>query len=327
MNRVAPVEDTLHSPGLDSRVLVAPPCHESEADLRLGLPDRDAPEALPFLVGWTRRWYANAGINLLMHASQSEWDPLDALCAGRVDVAITTPVRLLMAAGKGQPVVGFSRFQHGSGGVVFLRGHGVDRPRALVGKRLLAPPALGAVGGAVVRAMVEADGGHCGPDDLTVVNGHAPTQPLDLLMSAQADVLAPAQYARHVVSLRYQHQDAGFFSFKEWRIPELEQLVFATSRAFLHQQGPLLSRLVGVARRAVDFVYQHPEGARSLWVQRWQNPRNLDRAVCAATLPCFSNDFSLSREYLCKLEDWMLRCGLLDKRVDSSLYWTNELAL
>ena len=55
-------------------------------------------------------------------------------------------------------MVGFARYLHTNGGVMYNKDKGIKTPKDLVGKRLQYPGAPGLGGIAIAKTMIEADG-------------------------------------------------------------------------------------------------------------------------------------------------------------------------
>ena len=78
------------------------------------------------------------------------WEAEEEIIAGRLDVAVTETLHLAQDAARGKPVIGFSRFLHTDGGVMFLKGKGIERPSDMCGKTISYPGYPGPGGPAIV---------------------------------------------------------------------------------------------------------------------------------------------------------------------------------
>ena len=81
-----------------------------------------------------------ASVKVLRRNQQVEeatWEAEEEILAGRLDVAVTEPLHLAQDAAKGKPVLGFSRFLHTDGGVLYDAGKGdIKRPEDMYGKTI-----------------------------------------------------------------------------------------------------------------------------------------------------------------------------------------------
>ena len=76
-------------------------------------------------------------------APADHWEAEEEILAGRLDVAVTETLHLAQDAAKGKPVMGFSRFLHTDGGVMFLESANITRPKDMCGTTISYPGAPG----------------------------------------------------------------------------------------------------------------------------------------------------------------------------------------
>ena len=292
--------------------------------VRLGLEWFLNPDHLPLLIGMEEGWFAEAGIELELIEPEAHMDAMDAIESGDMDVAITEPIHLVEDRAKGQAAVGFARFLHTNGGVMYLRSSGIERPRDMANARVQYPGAPGPGGKAIVSTMVEADGGEVG--ELTPVNrGFAHT---DALLDGDADVATLAFYNFEVVEARLKGHEADFFALRDWGVPDFCQLVLTTSEERLKSDRATFAALLRVLRRGMDVLHQDPARAREIYFRRTETAPDdaLMSAIFQATVPCFTFDLSMAPGYYTRLVSWMRSRGLIDVDVDPGSCWSNTLA-
>lgn len=283
------------------------------------------PDHLPLLIGLEHGWFADVGIDLELVEPAAHLDAVQALLTGDVDVAITEPIHLAQDVAKGLPVVGFARFLHTNGGVMYLAGHGIERPRDMVGARVQYPGAPGPGGLAIVDSMIQADGGAPSAHTLQPVDhGFEHT---DALLSGKADVATLAFYNFEVVQARHRGVDARFFALKDWGVPDFCQLIFVASRERAQSHANLWRRLLQVVSRGMDFIHQHPEQARWIYLRRTAGDPDdgMGRAIFDATVPCFTFDLSMSPSYYEALGRWLAQTGQVDATPDLSACWDDRV--
>ncbi|MEM7050967.1 MAG: ABC transporter substrate-binding protein [Acidobacteriota bacterium] len=296
--------------------------------LRLGLEWFLNPDHLPLLVAEAKHWFRDAGIELDLVEPEQHFDAMDEIEAGRMEVAITEPIHLVQDRAKGEKVVGFARFLHTNGGVMYLRGSGIERPRDMAGKRIQYPGAPGAGGPAIIGTMIAADGGEYDPAAFTLVNNGF--QHTDALLEDKADVATLIFYNFEVIEARGRGADPGFFALKDWGVPDFCQLILITSEEVLAQRRGLLDKVVRILRRGIDFVHQHPAEALAIYDRRTTGAYSKDElgaAIFDATVPCFTHDLSMSHDYYRRLGDWLQSTGQCGEPPDRFAYWTNDLVL
>ena len=129
--------------------------------LRIGLEWFLNPDHMPFVVAEKEGFLAEAGLEVELVAPADHWEAEQEILAGRLDVAVTETLHLAQDAASAKPIVGFSRFLHTDGGVMYFGGKNISRPRDMCGATITYPGSPGKGGPAIVQTMVEADGGTC----------------------------------------------------------------------------------------------------------------------------------------------------------------------
>jgi ABC-type nitrate/sulfonate/bicarbonate transport system substrate-binding protein len=297
------------------------------AKLRLGLEWFLNPDHVPLLVGLEQGWFAEAGLELELVEPSEHVDAIADLQSGTLDIAVTEPVHLVEDRAKGHNVLGWARFLHTNGGVMYFAGQGIQRPKDMLGKRLQYPGAPSALGLAIAKTMIEADGGDFTEDAITSVdNGFFHT---DALVEAKADLATLVFYNFEVIEARKRGYDAQFFALKDWGIPDFCQLILIATPELLQQRQQELRNFLTVLRRGIDFIHQNPEAAQAIYDKRTgaYSGDAIGQAIYDATVPCFTHDLSMSADYYDRLQTWMHTTGQIPECLPPDEYWTNSLAL
>lgn len=129
--------------------------------VRIGLEWFLNPDHLPLVVALREGYFAEAGLDVTLVEPADHWEAEQEIIEGRLDVAVTETLHLAQDGAAGKPVIGFARFLHTDGGVMFLGNSNITRPRDMCGKTISYPGSPGPGGPAIVQTMVEADGGSC----------------------------------------------------------------------------------------------------------------------------------------------------------------------
>lgn len=295
--------------------------------LKLGLEWFLNPDHAPLLVGQERGWFREAGLELELAVPDQHLDAVDEIKAGRLDLAITEPLHLVEDRAEGEEVVGFARFLHTNGGVMYFRESGIRRPRDMAGARVQYPGAPGPGGPAIVGTMIEADGGSYDPEAFGRVNNSF--HHTDALEEGLADVATLVFYNFEVVEARHRGHDADFFALKDWGVPDFCQLILVTTPSILSQREEDLRRFLRILQRGLDFVHQRPDEAREIYGRRAEEDMEeaMAREIFASTVPCFTYDLSMAPEYYGKLGAWMSSRSLVESAPAPDGCWTNALAL
>lgn len=292
--------------------------------LRLGLEWFMNPDHVPFLVAQELGWLRDAGIELDLVEPAEHLDAVEAIVAGELDLAVTEPIHLVQDIAEGKPVVGFARFLHTNGGVMYLASSGITRPADMAGKRVQYPGAPGPGGPAIVRTMIAADGGDTSAPLTPVNNSFYHTA---ALLEDKADVATLAFYNFEVVEARHRGHDARFFALKDWGVPDFCQLILVTTPAILAERGEVIGKLLKIMQRGLDFIHQHPEQARAIYFARTNaDPADpLMSAIFSATVPCFTFDLDMSHAYYARLATWMRQHDLIHADVSPAQCWSSAL--
>lgn len=195
--------------------------------LRVGLEWFMNPDHIPMMIGIKKGWFEEAGVSVEMIEPEEHFDAIDEIKAGGMDIAITEPIHLVEDKANDHDIVGFGRFLHTNGGVMYVKGKGIERPKDMVGKRVQYPGAPGIGGLAIVKTMVEADGGRRSMEDFTPVNnGFYHT---DALENDKADLATLIFRNFEIEEAKHKGLDVDFFALKDWGVPDFCQLIFITA--------------------------------------------------------------------------------------------------
>ena len=305
-----------------------PPESCERSKLRIGLEWFLNADHMPLVLAKRLGYFDDAGLDVELLEPSDHWEAENELAEGRIDVAVTEPVHLAKDAGSGAAILGFARFFHTDGGVMYFDPT-IRRPRDMCGKTIQYPGAPGPGGPAIVQTMVEHDGGTCDIATYKKVNfgfdhvGALKTNQADLATLIFSNFEIPAAIASG-------HPEAKYFSLKENGVPDFCQLVLITHRDKFHTLRPRLRRFVLALRKAVTLIHRDPESAIALFQLQSPPASDITNASIYATLPMFPNDFSMALDYYDILVTWLQHTHQLspdDTPVPPSLYWTNDIVL
>lgn len=294
--------------------------------LRLGLEWFLNPDHAPFLIALERGWFQQAGLAVELIEPASHLDAIEAIEQGQLDVAITEPIHLAIDAAKGKPVIGFARFLHTNGGVMYVKGRGIERPRDMVGKRVQYPGAPDPGGLAIIRTMIEADGGEKNAPLIPVNNSFYHT---DALVENKADVATLIFYNFEIIEARNRGLEAEFFALKDWGVPDFCQLILITSPKNLETKEKEIRALLHVLQKSIDFIHQHPDESKLIYFKRTNTAPDdsLSNAIYNATVHCFTFDLMLASEYWEKLQRWLYQTHQIEHVPEQAQYWTNRMVV
>lgn len=311
-------------------------CDDSKLQkIRLSLEWFTNPDHMPLIIASKQGIFKQHGLDVEIIVPDDHFDPLKQIQSGALDVAVTESIHLAQDRAKGEPVLGFGRFLHTDGGVMFLESSGIKRPRDMCQLReggrktrvqYSGAPGLGGL--AIVKTMVEADGGECDIDKfLEPVNeGFYHT---NALKDGKADVATLIFYNFEMVEANFMGLNASFFSLKHWEVPDFCQLVLITTKEHFTAKRDALRQLNIAIRKATDWIKMHTAEAKRIY-NEWteSDPSDaMNEAILDSTLLMFPNEQSMSWDYYDNLEAWLLKTGQISSPIGTRDYWTNELAL
>lgn len=312
----------------DEAAASANTCKDGTSSLtkvRIGLEWFTNPDHLPLVVAQKHGFFREFGLDVDLVEPESHWDAEEEILAGRLDIAVTEPLHLSQDAAKGRPVLGFARFLHTDGGVMYKKNAGINRPSDMCGKTISYPGSPGKGGPAIVNTMVKADGKlDCDLESYGKYNGGFYHN--DALQSDKADLATLIFWNFEVPDARSRGMDVDFFSLKNWGVPDFCQLVLFTTPEKFAEKKNVLRQVVLAMRRATGIIHQQPDLAASYFNEYVKEPP--PKEVMDATLPAFPNDNSMATEYYERLMAWLVETEQVEPEevVPVQTYWTNEIA-
>jgi putative hydroxymethylpyrimidine transport system substrate-binding protein len=305
----------------------------SSHHLRIGLEWFTNPDHLPLIVAQKANLFADFGLTVELVEPVDHWEAEEEIIQGRLDVAVTEPLHLAQDAAKGKPVLGFSRFLHTDGGVMYRTDSNITRPKDMCGARISYPGSPGPGGPAIVDTMVKSDGGGDCKKSYGKYNGgffHT-----NALQENKADVATLIFWNFEIPEARARGLNVDLFSLKDWGVPDFCQLVLFTTPDTFRQKEAVLRKLVLAMRRATGIIHQNPQLARQYYDEYVnatdEDPTSLAirHATMTATLPAFPNDNSMSAEYYQNLMDWLVDTNQVNATLaaNAPAYWTNKVAI
>jgi putative hydroxymethylpyrimidine transport system substrate-binding protein len=309
--------------------------------IRIGLEWFLNPDHLPLVIALKHGFFKDFGLDVELIEPKDHWEAEKEILAGRLDVAVTEPLHLAQDAARGADVLGFSRFLHTDGGVIYRKSSGITRPSDMCGMTISYPGSPGPGGPAIVNSMVEADGGECDINSYGKYNGGF--YHVDAIESGKADVATLIFWNFEIPEAKARGMDdVAFFSLKDYGVPDFCQLVLFTTSQRFQEQKVDLRKLVLAMRKATGIIHQKPDVARETYyayvseknggedTDEDETQKAVVEATMTATLPAFPNDNSMASSYYARLMAWLAKTKQVDEDASTKApvnkYWTNEVA-
>ncbi|KAH8088654.1 hypothetical protein JL720_6603 [Aureococcus anophagefferens] len=194
--------------------------------LRIGLEWFLNPDHMPFVLADKLGFFREQNLEVELVAPADHWEAEKEILAGRLDVAVTETLHLAQDAAAGKPILGFARFLHTDGGVMYFADSGIERPRDMCGKTITYPGSPGPGGPAIVDTMVKADGGDCGGEAYGKFNGGF--DHVGALAAGHADVATLIFANFEIPAAEAAGKDARYFALKDWGVPDRAELKSST---------------------------------------------------------------------------------------------------
>jgi putative hydroxymethylpyrimidine transport system substrate-binding protein len=247
------------------------------------------------------------GVELEIRAPSGSTDSLKLLEAGRADIAIADIHDLGLARERGADLVGVGAIVQRPLAAVIA--HGVGRPRELEGRR------VGVTGlpsdDAVLRAVVEHDGGHVGRvRKLTIGFAAVPS-----LASGRVAAVT-AFWNAEGVALRRRGVETREFRVDDYGAPRYPELVLVVTRKTLEERRDVVQRTLAAIAAGTEHAVEDPAGAAARIARASDTPKGLVGAQLAAVTPALLPAVRLDRGALEAWARFDARFGILKRRPD-----------
>ena len=271
--------------------------------------------------------YEDAGLEVSLQAPPDPSAPLRLLQGGRADVAISYEPELLLARDKGADLVSVGALvQKPLTSLMAIGGAGVRSVQDLRGKR------VGTSGIPYQTAYLRTILREAGIDPASVKQTNVGFNLVPAMLSKRVDATLGAFWNYEGTDLRQRDKDPVTLRMERLGVPDYNELIFATRRESLDEQGASkLRRFLQATARGHDRLRDDPGQAVDALLEA--NPdlqRKLQAEVVKVTLPVF---FPADRERPFGWQDpdawrayeaWMRRNRLLTQPPAGAAAQTNE---
>lgn len=275
------------------------------------------PNHVPLYVARETGLFASEGlvVSLQVPTAFDPSDPAKLAAAGRADLAITTPINLIVIRAQGVPLTAVgSLIQKPLGGLLALKERGIRTLADFKGRTIgysLEPeePVLWA-------AMLETAG--LKPGDYQLINVGFDTLPT--LLTGQVDAIGAFRNVEKILVEVQERKETVFFAMEEHGIPEHPQLVFIANETVTWQKSELLRRFLRAVLRAVALTLQEPDRAFALFLKAnpdLQREADLNRRFFDATVALFAGAPCHNQlDQWAKLQSFLLERKLIARTTD-----------
>jgi putative hydroxymethylpyrimidine transport system substrate-binding protein len=248
------------------------------------------------------------GIGLRLRAPSASTDSLKLLTSRRADVSVVDIHDLGLARERGDDVVGVGAVVQRPLAAVIARPP-VRRPRDLEGRR------VGVAGlpsdGAVLRAVVEADGGRIDRVRRTTIGFSA----VPALVTGRV-AAATAFWNAEGVALRERGVPTREFRVGDYTAPRYPELVLAVRRETLERDRARVERVTAAVRAGTEAALRDPRPGLEAVVRASGEDEGLARAQFDAVRAALAPPVVLDRRALDGWAEFAHRFGILRARPD-----------
>lgn len=290
--------------------------------LQLTMDSRANPEAAGVLLADRLRYFADAGLNMLILGPAS---PSQALgyAANGTDIVMSPLPQLVMAQEEGLPLVAVgSVIPEATMSMIWLPESGIEGIADLKGKRIGTPGLSFQEGflkvilakAGLTLADVKLDEVAYGDNLVSKLR----RGDLDAIFGGSWNVEGAALEADGVKPVIAKATDLG--------IPEFDELVFVARRGRYAKKPELLSGFLEAAYRGAAAVKEDPVAGAEAVVDKSLEfvPTREGEAGTKATAPLFSESPAIDRRQAAKLIDWMHAQGMIKRKIPVSQLIADE---
>ncbi len=278
------------------------------------------PNHVPLYVAKEEGFFAAEGLELELLVPASPSDPVKLAAVGKVDIAITTGMNLIIARAEDLPLVAIGALiQRPLGGLLALEKGGISRLEDLRGRRIgysLEPEEL-----ILWEAMLGCVGLEPGTYELINVGFNT----VAALLAGSVDAIgAFRNYEKLVVEL--QGEETVFFPMEEYCIPEHYQLVFVVSKRTLSGRARALGEFIRGLAQGIRFTLSDPNKALDIFFEvhpELDDELNL-RSFLATLLYFVGSPCVNAAGKWTELQDFLYEWGLIQKRAALEELFTEE---
>jgi putative hydroxymethylpyrimidine transport system substrate-binding protein len=264
--------------------------------------------------------FAREDLAVRVQAPADPTTPLKLVAAGRTDLAISYEPELFFAAQRGLPVKAVASVVAQPLDSLILRQGGGSSPAALEGKK------VGVTGVPTDAAFLETMLRRAVVDPESVKTVHVGYSLLPALLAGRVDAILGGYRNVEAIELRQRGLRPSVIPVDRAGVPSYDELVLVASARRLHDPAyrSVVRRFVAALSAATAAARRDPRGAlAAVRASTKASPRFLAASV-PATLAVLGSAPCLTRAAWQGFGDWMLRSGLVKKRVAARDVVTTE---
>lgn len=255
----------------------------SLAVVRVSLDFFANPNHIPLYVALDRGYFSDEGIEIDIFVPANPSDPVKLAAARAVEVALTPQINYLIARGEGLPLIAVGALiDHPLGGLVALRGEGIERIDDLAGRRI--GYALEPLEPVLWQTVLDC----AGADRAAVEMINVGYNTVVALVTGNVDAIG-AFRNYEVLQIEELGYDPVFFPQEAFCVPTTYELILVVHPEFIAERREAAASFVRALSHGIDWTLDHPEEALRLFFDRFPDLDDaLNRRSFEATLPLYA---------------------------------------
>jgi len=220
------------------------------------------PHHLPLLAGDGEGPFEKREMTLELREPDGDDPGLDPLYEGRVDYALTTPMKLVFDYLSGETPVGLARMFHSGSGVLYRDREGLTQPADLGNEHTVAVQGLGLEeAGLLLNVMAGRDAS----SDEAPRRVPASSTPAADLLEERVDALITASLNLEGVQLQQSAGEVDFWFLDDHGLPAGNDVLLASVRERTDARPREVQGVVHALHEALLFVRDHTDRARQIY--------------------------------------------------------------
>ncbi len=258
-------------------------CQAAAKPIRVSLDFFANPNHIPLYVALDNGYFADEGVDVDIFVPANPSDPVKLAAAGAVEMALTPQINYLIARSEGLPLMAIGALiDHPLGGLVALRGRGIETLEDLAGGRIgYALEPLEPILWQTVFACAGID-----PSGFELINVGFNT--VTALITGNVEAIG-AFRNYEVLQLEDLGYDPVFFPQEDYCVPMTYELILVANPTFLSDRADEAAGFLRALVRGIDWTLAHPDDALTAFFHRFPDlDDDLNRRSFGATLPLYA---------------------------------------
>lgn len=294
---------------------------EETRPLRVSLDFFVNPNHIPLVVCRELGFFAEEGLEVEWFVPADPSDPVKLAASRAVDVALTPQINYMIARSEGLPLIAIGALiDHGLGGLLSLRQHGVETIDDLRGKRI--GYSLTPLEPILWESMLDCGG--VSIDEVDLINVRYAT--VAALLSGAVDAIGAFRNFE-TIQVELRNEEPVFFPQEAYCVPETFDIILVVHPDLIAEREPELRAFLEALSEAIARTREDPASAFSRFLDAQPDlDDELNRRAFDATLPLFAAGLGHDApEIWSELQSYLRSNGLMSAELPLEGLYTTAL--